>query len=408
MKFTIFALSIVFLAWGTFACSGDEALFWPDENQHDGGNDTDTDVDTDTDADTDTDTDGDSDSDTDADTDTDTDGDSDSDTDADTDADADADSDSDSDSDSDTDSDGDGDTDSDSDSDTDSDSDPIVPECGSCASTGTSLDNLRCAIDLCDDSVFVTQHYSSPTSAGTAGTYEAVSHFGNAANDLTSHRNGSYALMATGPATGTEHSEDMGGSSSTDPFSANISQQIFDVMEWSLTLKAPSDATGFRFDYVFMSVEYDEYVGSEYNDKFYAFVEALSTNSGNRTVVNFTDCRDPDTYSDFTCDSSTMTNCIHGNKYCYMGINSGISECCWKDGCEGGTTSWSTNISGTGYSCATSQLLDNATRGSSTGWQTVHWPINGNEQFNIIFHLHDSADHVLDSEVIIDNFLFVK
>ena len=30
------------------------------------------------------------------------------------------------------------------------------------------------------------------------------------------------------------------------------------------------------------------------------------------------------------------------------------------------------------------------------------------EEFDVIFHIHDTSDHILDSEVILDEFIFVK
>jgi hypothetical protein len=48
------------------------------------------------------------------------------------------------------------------------------------------------------------------------------------------------------------------------------------------------------------------------------------------------------------------------------------------------------------------------TYGSSTGWLYTEWPIEPNEEFTITFHIHDTADAILDSEVILDRFIFVK
>ena len=48
------------------------------------------------------------------------------------------------------------------------------------------------------------------------------------------------------------------------------------------------------------------------------------------------------------------------------------------------------------------------TYGSSTGWLVTEWPIDPGEEFTIIFHLHDTADSILDSEVILDKFVFVR
>ena len=231
-------------------------------------------------------------------------------------------------------------------------------------------------------------------------------HFGTSP-DLDPQLNDSYALMATGPCTGTDHSgglTGLGGGDLPDPFSSD-GYDTFDVLEWSMTLTAPPGANGFEIKYVFFSVEYDEYVATVFNDKFYIFIEALSTNAGDRTVINFTDCRDPGAYTDFICDGATMNYCDDGEPYCYVAINTSLSECCWYDSCPDGPAT--TDISDTGYECANGQGQDTALKGSSTGWLYTQWAVQPNETFKIIFHIHDTSDHIYDSEVILDSFQFL-
>jgi hypothetical protein len=265
-------------------------------------------------------------------------------------------------------------------------------------------ENMRCAIELCDDEVYLSGDYSSPSDASTHETHTAVARFGSQSNDLAPLMNGSYVLMATGPALGTLHSRSMGGCEIQDPFSQDYDEML-DVMEWRLHLKAPAGAHGFQIHYIFLSTEYEEYIGTPFNDKFYIFIEAPSTNQGSRTVINYTACRDPDSYHDFVCDAS-MEHCEPGERYCYVAINTALSECCWYDGCPQGT--WTTDLTGTGYSCAIDEFWDLLSlAGSSTGWLVTEWFIEPEEEFDIIFHIHDTSDPNLDSEVIIDKFLFV-
>ena len=301
---------------------------------------------------------------------------------------------------SDGDSDGDADSDGDGDTDVSTETGPIEPDCSGCSGIGTNLPALLCAIDMCDPNTFIGQDYTSPTGSTLAGTAEGVAHFGSPSNGLAPLLNGSYALMATGPATGTAHSEDMGGGTLADPFSSD-GYQIHNSYEWKLNLKAPPGAHGFQVHYVFFSEEYDDYVGTSYNDKFYIFLEAASTNGGTKTVINYTDCRNPSDYTDFTgpdCDTTSGT-------CCYIAINTSLSECCWYDGCPEGT--WTTNLAGTGYECANGALTDSDDKGSSTGWLKTEWPINPGEEFTLTFHIHDASDGYFDSEVILDKVLFV-
>ena len=324
----------------------------------------------------------------------------------------------------------DGDSDSDSDSDTctetDSDSETgfvvdggadagpevIEQDCSACPAVGSSLDHMVCALDLCDEQALIDSGYQALTgldeSCALEDTYEAVEHFGSMTNDLAPVLGESYALMATGPAEGTEHSVSCDDYSvdATDPFSQDDEVDIHDAVQWSLLLRAPEEAQAFRFKYVFFSEEYDDYIGSDYNDRFYAVIEAGSTNAGSPTVINFTDCREPDQYVDFVCGADDP-GCVENEPYCYIAVNSAYSDCCWYNGCpEGYSWDVGTDISGTGYECSQS-LEDGPEHGSSTGWLQTAWPIEGSEVFSLTFHLHDTEDGIFDSEVILDAFEFL-
>jgi len=319
-------------------------------------------------------------------------------TDTGTDADADADGDSDSDSDSDTD----GETDSSTGSDTGTAAETIVQDCSACPGVGGALEHMACAIDLCDPEVLLAQTLTTPctfTGCALEDTYEAVARFGDVTNDLEPQLNGSYVLLAAGIATGTSHTTSCAGDcQAEDPW--DPAHDANDVVEWRLVLRAPDQAEAFRFRFVFFSVEYDEYVDASYDDKFYAVLEAGSTNGGNATVIDFGPCREGAT-PDFTggeCDAPD-------SECCYLSPHSAFSECCYYNGCPDGT--WTTDIAGTGYSCATSETSDSSTTGSSTGWLQTAWPIDGGETFAITFHVHDTSDGTYDSQVVLDAFEFL-
>ena len=198
--------------------------------------------------------------------------------------------------------------------------------CDDCPAVGPTLENLLCALDICDPEVVSDQEYLTLVSFGDAcvleDTYEAVAQFGDETNDLAPKLNDSYALVATGPAEGTEHSTSCDDylTTVTDPYTGDL-QDIHDAMQWRLTLIAPADAEAFRFKYVFLSEEYDDYISSDYNDRFYVVLEAGSTNDGQPTIINFTQCRNPGEYYDFLCGPGDPA-CTEGEPYCYVAINS--------------------------------------------------------------------------------------
>ena len=339
--------------------------------------------------------------------------------DPDTGPDADADSDSDTGADTDTDVDTDADTDADTDTDTDSDSDAgadasvIEMDCSECPGVGPTLNNMICAFDMCDPTVLVQNELEALVALSyftVEDTYQAVERFGATTNDLAPMKNDSYALLATGYAEGTSHSTAGVGYSEgiPDPWADGETSLTFDGMEWRLAMVAPEEAKAFRFKYVFFSEEYDDWISTEYNDKFYVFLEAGSTSDGETTLINFTDCRDPDVYYDFICEAG-YPGCEAGDKYCFIAINSAFSDCCWYAGCpEGVSSDVGTDIAGTGYECAADLAGEDETTGSSTGWLQTSWPIEGGEMFTLTFHIHDTDDGALDSEVILDALEFLE
>jgi hypothetical protein len=302
--------------------------------------------------------------------------------------------------------------------------DTILPDCSACPSVGTTLENLRCAVDLCDDDVFVDQTYTSPVITNAANlerSRAAVARFGDPGNDLEPLLGGSYALISTGwavpssPPDAYDHNQTLTGglipASVPDPHASSEEWPAYDVVEWTLTLRAPMDAHGFQIHYVFFSVEYDEYVGREFNDKFYMLLVAESVSGMEHPIINYTQCRPSVDTPDFVCPTG-MPGCTAGEELCYIAINSALSECCWYDGCT--TMDSNTDITGTGFECGTEDVdyvgdySMGFTYGSSTGWLVTEWPVEPGELFTIRFHLHDTADCILDSTVLIDKFVFVR
>jgi len=224
---------------------------------------------------------------------------------------------------------------------------------------------------------------------------------------------GSYAMMGTGDVLANVHSVELGPGSANGVMAPK--SRMYDAMEWRVRLVAPDGAHGIRIHYIFFSTEYDEYVGSAYNDKFFIFLRGDSQYTSWDSPINITDCRGANHDGTCTQQLADIGACDLGEPYCYIAINSALSECCWKNGCPDGT--WTTNIAGTGFVCAKKRSdemilglpggLLSEKRGSSTGWLATEWPVEPGEKFELIFHIHDTRDGVYDSQVIIDKVIFV-
>ena len=244
--------------------------------------------------------------------------------------------------------------------------------------TGQTLDAALCALDICYPDLVQGKQVYSPTNDNINNAWNAVEHYGYATNDLAPFGPPSYLLLGSGFVTTTSHQDSLPGSGSApDPF-ANDGYSMHDSVEFKVVMKSPLGVNGFSIDYIFMSAEYEEWIGSSFNDKFYVILNAEKTTNGKDQVINFTKCSNPNVYWDYIQD---------GQKWCFIAINTAFSEPCYSP---------STNIAGTGHECGAG--------GSSTGWLTTTWPIEPDEQFELRFHIHDTSDQIYDSTVVIDNF----
>ncbi|MGM0577500.1 MAG: MopE-related protein [Myxococcota bacterium] len=267
----------------------------------------------------------------------------------------------------------------------------LQPNCsGPC--TGETLGAALCAMEICYPGLVLSQNITGPYGDIVDGAWKAISHYGSPTNDLAPFAGDSYLVMGTGYPDSSHQDElpldwlsgDDGVGS--DPFSDD-GFTTHDAVELTVKMKAPEGAKGFSIDYIFMSAEYEEFIGSDFNDKFYVILDAPQTTNGKPRVVNFTDCSDPSSYYDYE-DPDT------GDKQCYIAINTAFSEPC---------SNPTTDISGTGHECDAGNP-DGDGGGSSTGWLTTTWPIEEGEVFTLTFHIHDTSDWRYDSTVLLDNF----
>ncbi|MEY3012272.1 MAG: hypothetical protein RIT45_1007 [Pseudomonadota bacterium] len=145
------------------------------------------------------------------------------------------------------------------------------------------------------------------------------------------------------------------------PVNCKKSGSVYDYTEWKLTLKVPGNVNGFSFDFNFMSAEYPEWVGTQFNDKFVAVLDSKKF-KGN---VSF----------------DSKGNCIS--------INNAFFTVC--KGCTQGDG----DLQGTGYEGGI---------GGGTGWLTTTSPVEPGETITLRFIVFDEGDHIYDSVVLLDNF----
>lgn len=138
--------------------------------------------------------------------------------------------------------------------------------------------------------------------------------------------------------------------------------ECHDLTQIVLRLRVPANAEGLAFDFLFLSTEYPEWVGSEFNDTFYAMLKD-ETAGGPRNNISF--------------DTNNKAITVNNDFF----------------------TPGAQDLTGTGYQ---------GSDASSTPWLTTRAPVEPGSLIEIIFSIHDEGDGILDSAVVIDNFRWVK
>jgi hypothetical protein len=176
---------------------------------------------------------------------------------------------------------------------------------------------------------------------------------------------------------------------------------VNDVINLKLTLKAPPNAAGIKFDFNFYSGEWPAYICSAFNDGFIAYLTAKGFNGGKPDNMSFDKNNNPVSVNNGFFDRCTA-NVATG---CASDATAGTSQC------PGGTS----ELAGTGYGqdgkwCGgmTKPSQANSTNGGATGWLTSQAPVQGGETFTLEFMIWDTGDAVLDSSVLLDNFTWVE
>ncbi len=143
---------------------------------------------------------------------------------------------------------------------------------------------------------------------------------------------------------------------------------IHDDVALEVKLRAPTNATGYSFNFKFYSFEYPEWVCTTFNDQFIALVSPAPAGANNGNI----------------CFDS------QGNP---VSVNIGFFDVC--AGCPAGTG----ELTGTGF-----DVWNDA---GATVWLETQAPVTGGEEVTIRFTIWDTGDTAWDSTALIDNFRWV-
>jgi hypothetical protein len=149
-----------------------------------------------------------------------------------------------------------------------------------------------------------------------------------------------------------------------------------DASGLEVELQVPTWAQGLAFDFNFYTVEWPDFVCTEFNDFFVAMLDPVPAGQTDGNIA---------------FDSQ-------GNP---VSVNNALVAVC---GCAGGPPC---PVQGKQYACerGTAQLANTGFEGhAATGWLTTRAPVEPGDIIKLRFGIYDSGDGVWDSSVLIDNF----
>jgi hypothetical protein len=180
---------------------------------------------------------------------------------------------------------------------------------------------------------------------------------------------------------------------------------VHDVIDLVLTLKAPKNASGVQFDLNFFSSEWPAFICSKFNDGFIAYLSAKGFNNGTPDNMSFDAMKNPVSVNNGffdRCTANADTGCAQGAVPAISKCPGGTAELRGTGYGEDGT--WCELAAGPGGGGPTKV----STSGGATGWLTSKAPVQAGEEFTLELIIWDTGDGVLDSSVLLDNFTWAE
>ncbi len=204
-------------------------------------------------------------------------------------------------------------------------------------------------------------------------------------------------MQGAAPVTGTKgNGGDVPSGFPQSSGACKVSSEVNDVIDLKVQIRVPTNAKGLSFDFNFMSGEWPDYVCSNFNDSFIAYLTSAAYKSGAPGNISF----------------DTSGNPISVNNNFFQACTPNVQT-----GCSGNTQGTSTctlgpdQLTGTGFAadspaqayCGTAT----STSGGGTGWLTSQAPVQPGEIISLEFLIWDTGDESYDSSVLLDNLTWV-
>jgi hypothetical protein len=177
----------------------------------------------------------------------------------------------------------------------------------------------------------------------------------------------------------------------------SIASDVHDVVDLKAQIKVPANAKGLTFDFDFESGEWPDYVCTNFNDSFIAYLTSTAFNSGTPGNISFDSKGNP-----VSVNVGFFTACSPaGAQTGCAGTSAGTAVCTGGDSQLQGTGfydegPWCPLIGG-----------QQSSGGGGTGWLTSTAPVTPGETISIEFIIWDTGDNQYDSSVLLDYLTWV-
>lgn len=159
--------------------------------------------------------------------------------------------------------------------------------------------------------------------------------------------------------------------------------QPHDAAALELSIRAPSNAHGFSFDFNFFTYEWPDFVCSQYNDFFIALLSPPPMGQSGFENISFDSQGNPVSVNNAFVE---VCSCF-GGPPCTAGAK--------KFDCKLGNK----GLKGTGF--------DDVNNSASTSWLVTKSPVTPGEEFILRWAVYDSGDGKLDTTTLIDHWQWI-
>jgi len=175
-----------------------------------------------------------------------------------------------------------------------------------------------------------------------------------------------------------------------------ISSVANDVIDVVLKIQVPANAKGFTYDFNFYSGEWPEWVCTEFNDSYVAWLTSTAwKGSAGDFNISFDSKKNPVSVNNEFFQACSPANAIVG----CSGSGSPPNDPCTLGNME---------LQGTGFFISGDSTCGQTdSGGGATGWLTTQAPVTPGEIITLQFMVWNTGDEAYDSSVLIDNWQWV-